>query len=139
MDEVTFIHQVAERLRCDGARAEAVTFAVFHDLRDRLTAKEAADVAAQLPTGLKRLWRESERPRGPVEKIHAKEFVGRVRYFAALPDDEEAERAVRAVFATLQKLLGSPTATEGEAWDVFSVLPKDLKMLWLSAGAPATD
>ena len=134
MDETTFLRQVAERLHCDQGRAEAVTFAVFHELRDRLPVKEAADVAAQLPNGLKRLWREAERGNRPVEKIHQQEFVGRVRHFAVLPDDGEAERAVRAVFATLQRLLGSPTGKEGEAWDVLSVLPKDLKLLWLAAG-----
>jgi uncharacterized protein (DUF2267 family) len=128
---------VADRLRCDRQRAEALTFAVFHELRDRLPAKESADVAAQLPVGLKRLWRESERPRGPVDKIHRPEFVGRIRHFASLPDDREAERAVRAVFAALQRALGSPTGQEGEAWDVLSVLPKDLKKLWLSAEGPA--
>ena len=36
-----------------------------------------------------------------------------------------------AVFATLQELLGSPTGMEGEAWDLMSQLPKDLKKLWL--------
>jgi uncharacterized protein (DUF2267 family) len=50
-----------------------------------------------------------------------------------LPDDAEAERAVRAVFGALQRLLGSRTGREGEAWDVFSQLPKDLKQLWLDA------
>lgn len=138
MDEVAFMHQVADRLRCDAPRAEAVTFAVFRELCNRLPAKESADVAAQLPTGLKRLWRESDRSGRPVEKIHEQEFVGRVRHFTGLPDDREAERAVRAVFAALQRLLGSPTGKEGEAWDVLSVLPKDLKMLWLSAGERPT-
>jgi uncharacterized protein (DUF2267 family) len=138
MDEVTFIRQVADRLRCDAPRAEAVTFAVFRELRNRLTAKEAADVASQLPSGLRRLWQEPDRAERPAEKVHAQEFVGRVRQFAALPDDGEAERAVRVVFATLQRLLGSPTGLEGEAWDILSVLPKDLKMLWLSAGEHAT-
>ena len=133
MDDTTFIHQVAVRLRCDAGRAEAVALAVLRELHDRLPAKEAADVAAQMPSALKRLWHESDRPGRPVEKIHEHEFVGRVRRFAVLPDDAEAERAVRAVFATLQHLLGSSTGMEGEAWDVFSVLPKDLKMLWLSA------
>jgi len=133
MDDRTFIHQVAARLACDERRAEGLTVAVFRTLRDRLTAKEAADVAWQLPEGLKRLWRLEDREDRPVEKIHRHEFVGRVRQFAGLPDDEEAERAVRAVFAVLQRLLGSATGLEGEAWDVFSVLPKDLKMLWLSA------
>jgi uncharacterized protein (DUF2267 family) len=136
MDERTFIRQVADRLRADGARAEAVTFAVFQELRDRLPAKEVADVAAQLPKGLKRLWQEQEQAGRGVAKIHEPEFIGRVRQRAILPDDAEAERGVRAVFAALQGLLGSPTGKEGEAWDVFSVLPKDLKMLWLAAREP---
>lgn len=134
MDEATFVRHVSGTLGCDGSRAEALTFVVFRELRNRLTAKEAADVAAQLPSGLKRLWHESDRGERPVERIHEREFVGRVRQLAALPDDREAERAVRAVFAALQRLLGSPTGMEGEAWDVFSVLPKDLKMLWLASG-----
>jgi uncharacterized protein (DUF2267 family) len=133
MDDATVLRNVQERLHCDRRRAEAVTFAVFHALRGRLPSKEAADVAAQLPKGMKRLWEESD-PGGPREKIHEQEFVGRVRCFAALPDDVEAERAVRAVFAALQRALGSPTGKEGEAWDVFSVLPKDLKAVWLAAG-----
>jgi hypothetical protein len=33
----------------------------------------------------------------------------------------------------LQRLLGSTTGMEGEAWDIFSQLPKDLKRLWLEA------
>jgi uncharacterized protein (DUF2267 family) len=134
MDDVRFIREVAGRLGCDQRRAEAVTFAVFGELRNRLPAKEGDDIAAQMPTGLKRLWGEPVRSRKPVEKIHGPEFIGRIRRFAALPDDAEAERAVRAVFGALQHLLGSPTGTEGEAWDVLSVLPKDMKLLWLSAG-----
>jgi uncharacterized protein (DUF2267 family) len=137
MDDASFIREVAGRLGCDTRRAEAVTWAVFHELRERLPTKESADVAAQLPTGLKRLWREDDRGDRPVEKMHEEEFVGRVRHFAALPDDREGERAVRAVFGTLQRLLGSPNGVEGEAWDVFSVLPKDLKMLWLAAAEHA--
>jgi uncharacterized protein (DUF2267 family) len=133
MDDTAFFGEVARRLACDTQRAEAVTYVVFRELRDRLTAKEAADVAAQLPSGLKALWGAPRDGDAPVEKIHAQEFVGRVRLFAGLPDEVEADRAVRAVFATLQVLLGSATGMEGEAWDVLSVLPKDLKRVWLSA------
>ena len=133
MDDRAFMHHVATRLGCDERRAEGLTVAVFRELRDRLTSKEAWDVAGQLPMGLKRLWRVEDREDRPVEKIHQAEFTGRVRWSAGLPNDAEADRAVRAVFATLKRLLGSPTGKEGEAWDVFSVLPKDLKMLWLSA------
>jgi uncharacterized protein (DUF2267 family) len=68
-----------------------------------------------------------------VRKVHESQFVGEVRLIAALPDEAEAERAVVAVFATLQELLGSATGMEGEAWDVMSQLPKDLKRLWFGA------
>jgi uncharacterized protein (DUF2267 family) len=134
MDDWTFLRQVARGLQCDERRAEGVSFVVFQALRDRLTPKEAADVAAQLPSKLKRLWQEGEHPDRQVEKTHKEEFLGRVRRAAALPDAAEAERAVTAVFGALQMLLGSPTGREGEAWDVFSQLPRDLKMLWLAAG-----
>jgi uncharacterized protein (DUF2267 family) len=134
MDDHEFLRRVSERLACDQRRAEGLTVAVFGVLRARLTAKEGADIAAQLPSGLKHLWQETHAGEHGVEKIHAPEFVGRVRRAAGLPDDQEAEHAVRAVFAALQRLLGSPTGKEGEAWDVFSVLPKDLKALWLAAG-----
>ncbi|HEY8514911.1 MAG TPA: DUF2267 domain-containing protein [Candidatus Binatia bacterium] len=133
MDKKEFFESVSRRLKCDAQRAEGVTLAVFQQLRDRLTPKEAADVAAQLPTGLKPLWLDNERPGRGVDKVHREEFIGRIRRFAGLPDDAEAERSVKAVFATLQKLLGSPTGKEGEAWDIFSQLPKDLKELWLEA------
>jgi uncharacterized protein (DUF2267 family) len=85
------------------ARAEAVTFVVFQELRDRLPPKEAADVGAQLPTGLRRLWRAADRPGWPVQNIHGHEFVEWVRQFAVLHDDREAERAVRAVFGAQPK------------------------------------
>ncbi len=135
MDAHRFLREVAEALQCDEQRAEAVTFAVFQELRDRLTPKEAADVAAQLPSKLRQLWRENDKgPDRHVTRTHAAEFTGRVRQRAVLPDDAEAERSVIAVFGALQKLLGSPTGKEGEAWDIFSQLPKDLKKLWLAAG-----
>ena len=133
MDEHTFIQQVAMRLACDESRAEGLTFVVFQLLRARITKGEAADVAAQLPAGLRRLWSEGEAP-AAAEHFGRDEFLGHVRSRAGLPDDAEAERAARAVFATLQRALGSPGGTRGEAWDVFSQLPKSLKQLWLDAG-----
>ena len=81
----------------------------------------------------KRLWAAGERREQPPSRVRRDEFVGRVRQRAVLPDDAEAERAVRAVFAQLQALLGSATGREGEAWDIYSQLPKDLKTLWLDS------
>ncbi|HZO81179.1 MAG TPA: DUF2267 domain-containing protein [Candidatus Binataceae bacterium] len=133
MDKKAFIHRVAERMGCDDRWAESLTFAVFQELRDRLTPSEAADVEAQMPAGLKSLWESLDRPDRQVRRVHGPQFIGEVRLIASLPDEKEAERAVVAVFATLQELLGSPTGMEGEAWDVMSQLPKDLKKLWLNA------
>jgi uncharacterized protein (DUF2267 family) len=133
MDASTFVNAVAQRLQCDARRAEGLVFVVFQELHARLTPQEAADVAAQLPTPLKRLWITEDPPSRPVEKTHKAEFIGRVRQGAALPDDAEAERAVGAVFTELQRALGSAREIKGEAWDVFSQLPKDLKRLWLEA------
>jgi uncharacterized protein (DUF2267 family) len=134
MDERTFTTQVAERLGCDERRATDVTFAVFQELRDRLTPEEADDVAAQLPTPLKRLWEVRERPDREVRRTHKAEFLADVRAQVGLADDASAERAVRAVFTVLQRALGSRTGREGEAGDVLSQLPMDLKVLWLAAG-----
>ena len=135
MDERTFLREIADRLGCDDRRAESVTFAVFGELRDRISPQERRDLRAQLPTALKRLWEAGGRDDRPPTRVHRHEFIGRVRQRAVLPDDDEAERAVRAVFAQLQRLLGSPTGREGEAWDIYSQLPKDLKQLWLDARA----
>jgi uncharacterized protein (DUF2267 family) len=133
MDDRTFFRKLSERMRCDERRAEALTFAVFQELRDRLTPAEANDVAAQLPHSLKMLWQSFDRPGRAVRRVHARQFIGEVRQIAALPDDDEAERAVLAVFGALQELLGSPRGQGGEAWDIMSQLPMDLKRLWLAA------
>ena len=131
----SLVREVSERLGCAQRQAQGMTFAVLQELRDRLTPKEAADVAAQLPAALKPLWLEQEQPGRRVRRIHKEEFIGRVRRRAGLESDEQAEKTVRVVFRALQRLLGSATGKEGEAWDIFSQLPKDLKTLWLEAGS----
>jgi len=131
----SLIREIVQRLGCEHRQAEGMAFAVLQELRDRLTPKEAADVAAQLPAQVKPLWLEQERPNRRVRRIHREEFIGRVRRRAGLESDAQAEKTVRVVFRALQRLLGSATGKEGEAWDIFSQLPKDLKTLWLEAGS----
>ena len=133
MNDKQFLKRVAQRAGTDLEGAGSITYAVFQELRERITPKEAFDVASQLPVDLRVLWLENERIDRGVRKTHETEFVARVRYYASLTDFEKAERGVQAVFATLQEALGSPSGTQGEAWDIFSQLPKDLKKLWLSA------
>jgi uncharacterized protein (DUF2267 family) len=133
MNERSFVIQVAERADCDERRAETLIFAVFQELRDRITPKEASDVASQLPMSLKMLWMSFDRPDRKVRRVHEGQFLREVARMAGLDHEREAERAVAAVFAVLQEALGSSTRTEGEAWHVMSQLPTDLKQLWLSA------
>jgi len=120
-------------VRCGLDRAEGLTLAVFQELRDRLTAREAEQAEAQMDARLKALWRSLDRPGREVRRVHAGEFIGEVRKMAGLTDDLEAERAVCAVFAVLQRLFGSVTGQEGEAGHIMSQLPKDLRRLWLNA------
>jgi uncharacterized protein (DUF2267 family) len=79
MDKQTFFKTVARRVGCEERRAEALTFTVFQELRDRLTRGEAAHVDAQLPAGLKPLWEFLDRPGRHVRKVHEPQFVGEVR------------------------------------------------------------
>ncbi|MGD1028054.1 DUF2267 domain-containing protein [Candidatus Binatus soli] len=131
MQDQAFFKDVMGRIGCDLRRAEGLTFAVFQELRDRITPNEALHVNAQLPKRLKMM--SLEHPDRKVHRVSGDQFIWEVRRMAGLSDDAEAERAVSAVFAGLQRLLSSPTGQEGEAWDVMSQLPKDLKKLWVEA------
>jgi len=134
MNEKSFVREVAERADCDERRAETLIFAVFQELRDRLTPNEAAKVAAQLPTSLKMLWMSFDRPNRQVRRVHEPQFLFDVVQMAALDTVAEAERAVVAVFSALQDAFGSPSGTSGTAGHIMSQLPNDLKRLWLAAG-----
>ena len=135
MNQKAFLNDVGHLLRCDKGRAESVTAVVFQELGDQLSDKERADVAAQLDAGLKRLWNDRPDAHEPAHRPHRAEFIDRVRVRAALGDDGEALRAIHVVFHTLQRALGSSDGTQGESWDVFAVLTKDLKPLWLESRA----
>jgi len=133
MKDKTFVRDVANRFGCDDHRAETLIFAVFQELRDRLTPAEAADVAAQLPTSLKMLWLSFDYPDRKVRRVHEYQFLEEIRRMVGLEDESRAEEAVVCVFSVLQEAHGSPTGREGEARHVFSQLPSDLKELWLAA------
>jgi uncharacterized protein (DUF2267 family) len=74
-------------------------------------------------------------PKDEAEKV-TKDFIRYVAEKSDLPEDR-ANRAVMAVFRALQLALKAPTGQEGEAWDVLSQLPKDLKRVWLAAATMA--
>jgi uncharacterized protein (DUF2267 family) len=114
----------------DRPGAVRATAAVFHALRDRITPDEADQLRAQLPDALKTLWEQGETADRKPLKMHREDFYERVREEAKVPR-REARRVTLAVFAVLKKQL-SP----GEAEDVFSQLPKDLKDLWVESQSP---
>jgi uncharacterized protein (DUF2267 family) len=133
MKDKAFVCEVAYRFGCDERRAETLIFAVFQELRDRLTSQETADVAAQLPASLKMLWLSFDYPGRRVRRVHEYQFLEEVRRMVGLEDESKAQEAVICVFSVLQEALGGPTGQEGEAGHVFSQLPSDLKRLWLTA------
>jgi uncharacterized protein (DUF2267 family) len=113
-------------------RAKRAAAAVFHALRDRLTAEESDQVVAQLPAELKRVWRAGEKAKRRPIKLHRQEFFERVRGEIGATSPREARWITLAVFAALKEQL-SP----GEAEDVLAQLPKGLKEVWAEAQAEA--
>jgi uncharacterized protein (DUF2267 family) len=129
MDAQTFYRRVAERVGEGGSEAARKgTGAVLQTLRDRLTPQEADQVAAQLPVPLKAVWTAGERSDREPAKLHRPEFLDRVRREAGLATARQAEWLTVAVFSALKGQL-----SEGEAEDVLTQLPKDLKELWIEA------
>ena len=107
----------------EGRRA---TSAVLHALRDRLTADEGRQAVAQLPRELKSLWAPTLAPARPV-KMHTPAFYERVATEGGM-SLREARAATTVVFSALKEQLSG-----GEAGDIRSQLPKDLKAVWEAA------
>lgn len=108
--------------------AKRATAAVFHALRDRLTPDEADQAAAQLPRPLKLLWWNGEVDGRRPLKMHTRQFYERVKAEAGLASEREARQVTVAVFAALKAQISA-----GEADDILTQLPKDLKTVWEDA------
>lgn len=109
-------------------RAYSVLRAVLHVLRDRLTAAEAVNLGAQLPTLVRGFYYDGWRPVDRPAKFHHKEdFLGRVTQLYPALEDADCEKAVRAVFSLL-----SGHITGGELRHVRDQLPPDVRSLWES-------
>jgi len=132
MDENKFLHEVQSRGHLTRDQAYAVSIAVLQELHDRLSPKEADDLAAQLPSDFKHRWHAFAAPGREVRRTHKEDFVRHLIEVADL-SPMQANGGLTAVFKVLQMLLNSPTGQEGEAWHIFSQLPKDLKKIWLAA------
>jgi uncharacterized protein (DUF2267 family) len=136
MDESRFLHELETRTDLTRDQAFKVTIAVLQELHDRLSPREADDVAAQLPGDFKALWHAFDVPGRDVLRTHKKDFIRHIAEVAEITQGQ-ASKALMATFKVLQMLLKSPTGQEGEAWDVFSQLPKDLKKVWLASATMA--
>ena len=137
MNENQLLHELETRADLTRAQAFTITIAVLQELHDRLNEHEANDLAAQLPGQFKAQWHAFDVPGREVRRTHKKDFVRHIAEVAEI-DEFQAGRALMAAFKALQLLLKSPTGQEGEAWDVFSQLPKDLKRVWLAAASVPT-
>jgi uncharacterized protein (DUF2267 family) len=129
MDAQAFYRTVREKIgRLEREEAKRGTAAVLRALRDRLTPEEADQVVAQLPGPLKAVWEAGDRPDRRPLKMRRDAFYSRVRLEAGLVSAREAQWLTLAVFGALKEQLSA-----GEAEDVLSQLPKDLKEVWVEA------
>ena len=121
-----WINELAAELD-GGDRHEAyrVLRAFLHTLRDRLTAEQNAQLAAQLPLVLRGIYFEGWQPsRTPLHYRDPVEFVDRVRSEALLAGDTEASFAVQAASTVLRRHVSA-----GEIEDVARTLPESLRAL----------
>ena len=106
--------------------AYAALRAVLHQLRDRLTADEAAHVAAQLPTLIRGVYYEGWKPAvQPTRERDAQEFLQGVRAKAPGHDELDPNMATQSVF----RVLGRHVAP-GEIRQVVHMLPSEIRTLW---------
>ena len=107
----------------EAVRAASV---VLTCLEQRLTPEEAEDLNAQLPIKLQEMLAEAKRPETgkPVVRMHKQQFLETIAQALGI-ESEKAEQIARNVFMTLRAHI-----SEGEARDVASQLPLDLKPLW---------
>jgi uncharacterized protein (DUF2267 family) len=124
-----WVAAVAEQLDDDRERGYRALRAALHVLRDRLTVEGAAHLAAQLPLIVRGIFFEGWDPSAVPDKMHADEFLERVRDEAILQTTDEAEEAVRAVMSVMWERL-----TPGALDHVAAQLPADLQPLVYSEG-----
>lgn len=98
--------------------ALALLRVVLHQLRDRLTADEAVDLAQQLPTIVRGIYFEGWKPHQVPERIQSRQAFVDAVIVKLLPRTIPADRGVRDVFALLAHY-----CDPGEISDVIAQLP----------------
>jgi uncharacterized protein (DUF2267 family) len=126
-----WIRDVAENTgSTDMQRSYRILRAVLHATRDRLIPDEAAQLGAQLPMLVRGFYYEGWRPHNkPKRYRHKGPFLAEVEKQVPDLDDVQLERAVTAVFQTLESEMPG-----GELEQVRHALPAELRELWPTPG-----
>lgn len=119
-----FLAKVRERgAYADQTESERVTRAVLGVLADRLGAQEAADVAAQLPDGVREAMLGTDTPGGL--SVGLEEFLERVATALGTSSTETAKWDASAVLTTLAEAISG-----GELNQMLSRLPSGYALLF---------
>ncbi len=125
MKKDEFLKKVQEKAQlANKDEAVWVTDAVLKTLSERLTEKEAFDLASQLPQELKGIVGGAKEK---IIKMNRQEFLERVAELLKT-DTAEAERYTRATFSVLKSAIHP-----GEIKDVLAQLPEDLAAMLAEA------
>ena len=109
----------------DHQLAYRILRAFLHAVRDRITAVESAQLAAQLPTLIRGIYYEGWRPGTTPLRYHDREtFLRKIADEALLAGSTEASYAVSAAAAVLRRHV-----SEGEIDDVLAILPAEIRQL----------
>ncbi|MFP2932829.1 DUF2267 domain-containing protein [Pyxidicoccus sp. 3LG] len=120
-----FINHLCERGGMSPAVAQQAAVSVLCAVEQRILADEALDMEAQLPRKLTDLLHRCEKHEEELpEKFGREHLLRRVGEDLSLNPDA-VEPVVRAVLDAIRHQI-----TEGEAEDVMSQLPEDLRDLW---------
>ena len=110
----------------DPNRSFQLLRATLHALRDALPINEAIEFAAQMPLVIKAYYFEGWNPSSTLDCDRDKAgFVDLVSQKIPFVSDDEAERAISAVFLTLNEKISS-----GEINDARQSVRKHLRKLW---------
>lgn len=121
-----WLNEIGEDIGPDRQRCYHALRAVLFALRDRLSADEAAHLAAQLPTLVRGIYYDGYRPAGKPERIRSRdEFLGKINEELQQVRPIGADDAARAVFKVLDRHI-----TRGELDEVKQSLPEDIRTLF---------
>jgi uncharacterized protein (DUF2267 family) len=119
-----WVAQIADSLDDDKDSAYRALRATMQALRDRVTVETAAHLSAQLPLLIRGIFFEGWDPSDVPVKMHADDFIARVRHDAVLDTDDQAKEAIRAVVEVMWKHL-----TPGALEHLGAQLPVDMQPL----------